>query len=59
MKNQWNAPKLIILVRNRPEEAILLICKQSDGSDVDPANNNGGRETWDYGCLACFDMFGS
>jgi hypothetical protein len=26
-KKKWNKPKLIILVRDRPEEAVLVVCK--------------------------------
>ena len=28
-KKKWSKPKLIILVKNRPEENVLLTCKQS------------------------------
>lgn len=27
MKLQWKTPELIVLVRNKPEEAVLLGCK--------------------------------
>lgn len=38
MKKKWKKPKLVVLVRGKPEEAVLLYCKtdifQSDGPDV-------------------------
>ena len=27
-KSAWEAPELIVLVRSRPEEAVLIACKQ-------------------------------
>jgi len=27
MKKMWQAPRLIVLVRGKPEESVLLICK--------------------------------
>lgn len=27
MKKQWQKPELIVLVRSKPEEAILTVCK--------------------------------
>jgi len=36
---QWQKPQLIVLVRNRPEEAILTFCKgDSSGTDSQSAN---------------------
>ena len=32
-KKQWHKPALIVLVRHKPEEAVLLACKRVD----DPA----------------------
>ena len=28
----WEKPKLIVLVRGKPEEAILTVCKTGDGT---------------------------
>jgi hypothetical protein len=28
-KNAWNKPELVVLVRNRPEEAVLDLCKST------------------------------
>ena len=30
-KKRWQKPKLIVLVRGKPEEAVLQICKASPG----------------------------
>lgn len=38
MKKKWVKPELVILVRNKPEEALLLACK-GDGSHG-PNNDN-------------------
>lgn len=27
MKKQWVSPELIVLLRTRPEESVLLVCK--------------------------------
>jgi hypothetical protein len=32
MKKRWEVPKLIVLARSRPEEAVLVNCKVSQGS---------------------------
>jgi hypothetical protein len=44
MKKTWESPKLIILVRGKPEEAIavLLVCKGDDES---------GPNTYKYWCM--------
>jgi hypothetical protein len=46
----WSAPELIALVRNKPEEAVLTVCKiwESGG----PAS--GVHCNW--GSTACFDL---
>ena len=28
---KWTEPKLFVLTRGRPEEAVLLVCKNHDG----------------------------
>ena len=38
MKKTWEKPRLICLVRNRPEEAVLQACK--DGLDTGPDGYN-------------------
>lgn len=39
MKKTWETPQLIVLVRSKPEEAILQVCKDSDPSG--PSGTNG------------------
>lgn len=34
---EWTEPKLFVLTRGRPEEAVLEVCK----------NHDGGYDTWD------------
>ena len=36
MKKTWQAPQLIILVRSKPEEAILTGCKTESGQTGSP-----------------------
>ena len=35
--NKWEPPKLIVLVRSNPEEAVLDGCKMLDEGSVSPA----------------------
>jgi len=46
----WEKPKLIVLVRNKPEEAVLDVCKHAVGSGAFNMNN---------GCLSQQDAPGS
>jgi hypothetical protein len=40
-KKEWMKPELIVLVRNKPEEAVLAACKNSgNGSGGSPTSNN-------------------
>jgi len=36
MKKTWQSPKLIVLVRSRPEESVLSFCKGIQGPTVGP-----------------------
>jgi hypothetical protein len=54
----WQKPQLIVLVRNRPEEAILTFCK-GDSSGTDSQSTNMG--CWGVGapplaslCTFCY-----
>jgi len=29
---KWFAPKLLVMVRNKPEESVLTACKRTDGA---------------------------
>jgi len=40
IKKKWTSPKLIVLVRSKPEEAVLVGCKTI--GNVGPENENGG-----------------
>lgn len=44
MRKSWNKPELTVLVRTRPEEAILGLCKNLD--------EPGGRENKNMQCIA-------
>ena len=41
-KRAWSTPELIVLVRSGPEEAVLVVCKQSHGG--------AGPQLYDTGC---------
>ena len=52
-KKAWTAPALVVLVRNRPEEAVLTGCKTE--------TSRGGVNSIDSACTtyeweACFDL---
>ena len=49
MKKTWESPKLIVLVRTRPEESILSFCKGQLG----PVNTP--DDTWSYCTPAIVD----
>ena len=41
-KRAWRRPELIVLVRGRPEEAVLVVCKRGGAvgpADEDPLKN--------------------
>lgn len=31
-KKEWTEPELIVLVRSKPEEAVLMVCKEAGGT---------------------------
>jgi hypothetical protein len=39
-KKQWTKPELIVLVRSKPEEAVLAACKGSGGLSNMTSENN-------------------
>ncbi len=49
----WEKPKLIVLVRGKPEEAILMNCKT--GSNTIP----GGSYWYFEGCNNAWDAYGN
>jgi len=51
-KKEWTEPELIVLVRNKPEEAVLGACKtvqQTEG----PSSRNEDCCVEDGGCIPC------
>ena len=50
-KKKWQNPQLIVLVRGKPEEAVLTACKTTMLSDT-PANGNAGCDA-DPGAPPC------
>lgn len=48
-KKSWETPQLIVLVRSKPEEAVLLTCK--GGSPGGPGNQFGNCE--EFGEAIC------
>lgn len=58
MQKRWSKPELIVVVRSRPEEAVLVACKHALVSGS--INNHTGCQTW-QGSLgvcrtSCFDI---
>ena len=51
-KNQWKTPRLIILVRSNPEEAVLSACKGGSMTNTAPEQNWTGCQT-DFPCAPC------
>ena len=56
MKKVWEKPKLVVLVRGKPEEVVLLACKTEPVAGVVPSGTWGGC----YGslpvCSECADI---
>jgi hypothetical protein len=49
---KWEKPELVALVRNRPEESILTVCKLHSGSPITgPLQNPATCDT--TSCRAC------
>lgn len=57
MKEKWERPELIILMRGRPEEAVLVFCKNSTSTaDFSPSNVG----CYEFDCsTSCQDTAGS
>jgi hypothetical protein len=41
MKRQWEKPRLIVLVRGNPQEAILQVCKEPSVGDTPESTYEG------------------
>ena len=50
-KKEWSEPKLIVLVRSKPEEAVLSACKGT--VSVDPSSESG---ICYFSCAPCVDV---
>lgn len=46
LKKQWKKPKLIILVKGKPEEAVLENCKNNLHAPLSPGSINMNCESW-------------
>ena len=58
-KKKWERPKLIVLVRARPEERVLDNCKVLDGT-LGPGDSYGGCSKINIGeCIVCPGTYGS
>jgi len=52
---QWHAPQLYVLVRSKPEEAVLTACKI--GNDLGPGDEGGQSENCKtVNSNKCFDL---
>jgi len=49
-KKEWKTPELIVLVRSKPEEAVLAACKNTTTVPNGPTTNNTGCMVWSPGC---------
>lgn len=59
-KSEWNIPELIVLVRNKPEEAVLTACKLDSGTVGALQINNACRNLNGGPCeVACGSFIGS
>ena len=57
----WEKPELIVLVRSKPEEAVLGVCKSGHGNDPGgsgPGYTNAQCEPY-TNCTICSDSTGS
>ena len=53
MKKKWETPKLVVLVRGRPEESILTACKNNSYYDDGPIVYDDNCRSSYYGCTWC------
>lgn len=56
-KEKWGKPKLIILVRGKPDEMVLAACKTYGGSG--PNDIADGCDLADFTCNSCSSGAGS
>ena len=61
-KKEWHTPKLIVFVRSRPEEAVLLACKMLSGAAASGTwlqACGGGEPPGLKFCMTCDDIVSS
>ncbi|MCX5977451.1 MAG: hypothetical protein NTV33_11680 [Coprothermobacterota bacterium] len=58
-KKEWTEPELIVLVRNKPEEAVLRGCKGGEPADSKSCDGGCFQLNLDYRCEPCDDYFPS
>jgi len=53
-KKEWETPELIVLVRSKPDEAVLASCKEGSFLSKSPAQNDVARcHAMILACGAC------
>lgn len=45
---EWQKPELVVLVRSKPEEAVLAACKESSEGSSGPTTNNNRCQTYEF-----------
>jgi len=55
---KWEAPKLIVIVRSRPEESLILGCKNGDSDGANWTYTHCWIEATET-CVLCQDWIGS
>jgi len=58
-KGQWTEPELIVLVRNKPEEAVLQGCKGGEPADSKSCDGGCFQLNLSDLCESCDDLFPS
>lgn len=60
MRKTWQKPKLVVLVRGRPEEHVLAACKTGGtATEATPANNEIDCVRNEVYCQNCSDIAGT
>ncbi|MCX5977450.1 MAG: hypothetical protein NTV33_11675 [Coprothermobacterota bacterium] len=55
-KKEWTEPELIVLVRNKPEEAVLRVCKTYSGDIGDLTRATECGDSYDTCTTWCADQ---
>jgi hypothetical protein len=55
-KKRWVQPELTVLVRSKPEEGVLMVCKTMEEA-LGPEDMYSGCDMFDIeACMPCFDF---